>query len=323
MRGFRTPTLTQAIVGSTVVVLALMTVHLQVTSLKMSFIETEQVQRHFAVLNGTALNPWQYRVLSEYVIEAVAFLPRRLGIGNALVLTFVIVRVAQNAAVLLAAYVYFRRLSISPAAAILGLNLLALIILQADLESDLSFNTYFDVLFYLLAAISVLAGGTWSVVAITALAAFNRETSALIPLLPLAAWTSAGNRARRVQAVAAGLLLYGTIFLAIRLWYGARPLMLGWNHPPGISMFLFNMRRYAWVRMVATFGTLPLLALAGYRRWPAELKAFCWIIVPVWFSVHVFSSVMTETRLYLVPLVIVVLPASLLIGAQGFELRTS
>jgi hypothetical protein len=309
------------VVASTIVVLALITVHLQVTGLRMAFVETEQVKRHLAVLGGTAPSPWQYRILAEYVIEAVAWPARRLGVPDALVLTFLSVRVAQNAAMLFAAYVYYRRLGVPTAAAVVGLNLLALAMLQADLESDLSFNTYFDVIFYLLAACAVLSRRWWWVVPIAMAGAFNRETSALIPLLPLAGWTYRDDRSRILRVAGVALVAWAVIFVSIRWWYGPRPLMLGWGHAPGLSLFLFNMRRYSWVRMVAMFGTLPLLALVGYRRWPHELKTFCWLIVPIWFGVHAFSSVLTETRLLLVPLVLVVLPGCLLMTARDGDSR--
>ena len=311
------------VVGGTIAVLALITVHLQVTAVGMPFVETQQVRRHFAVLNGTAPSPWQYRVLSEYLIEALAFVPRRLGVPDALVLTFIGVRVVQNAAVLLAAYAYYRRLSVPPATAVIGLNLLALAMLQANLESDLSFNTYFDVLFYLVAALAVLSRSWWAIVAIAAAAALNRETSGLIPLMPLAALMSAPDRTRVLRAVALASFGYAAVFLSLRYWYGPRPLMPGWGRAPGVSLFLFNLRRYSWVRMCATFGALPLLAATGYRRWPAELKAFCWLIVPVWLAVHAVAGVLTETRLLLVPLFLVVLPGCLLIDARRGDARVS
>ncbi|HEX4348516.1 MAG TPA: hypothetical protein VHZ73_13155 [Vicinamibacterales bacterium] len=305
------------LVAATVTVLALVTVHLQITGLRMTFLEGDQLNRHVAVLNGTALNPWQYRILSDYVIEAIAFIPRRLHIGDAVVLTFIAVRVAQNATVFGLAYVYFRRLSITPATAVLGLNLLALAMLQADVESDLAFSTYFDLIFYLLAALAVLSREWRAIVPLTFLAALNRETSALIPLLPLAAFAVEPRPLRLIKTSAAAALVFVLVYASIHYAYGPRALMLGWDHQRGIELFLFNMRRYGWVRMTAMFGTLPLLAVVGYSRWPRELKAFCWLILPVWFGVHAFTSVMTETRLFLVPLVVVILPGCLLIDARG------
>src|SRR5262249_3794464 len=139
----------RVILAVTVSALAVVTVHLQVTGLHVVFLATEQTTRHYAVLNGTAPNPWQYRLLAELVTDAFAWLPVLLGVQNALVLSFIAVRVLQNMLVLFLTYTYFRKLSVPFATAIIGINLLALALLQADLESDLSFNTYFDVIFYL------------------------------------------------------------------------------------------------------------------------------------------------------------------------------
>ena len=52
--------------------------------------------------------------------------------------------------------------------------------------------------------------------------------------------------------------------------------------------------------------------MIGYRKWPLELRAFFWVIVPVWFLVHAFGSVMAETRLLLVPQAMVFIPGALL-----------
>ena len=65
-----------------------------------------------------------------------------------------------------------------------GINFLALALGNAVAAADLSFNTYMDIIFYLAAAnIIVYKKNPWLLVPITILAAFNRETSIMIPAL--------------------------------------------------------------------------------------------------------------------------------------------
>jgi len=51
------------------------------------------------------------------------------------------------------------------------------------------------------------------------------------------------------------------------------------------------------------------------------LQSFFLVIVPVWFIIHLFYSVMAETRLLLVPFALVFVPGTLLgiIGTTGKE----
>ena len=56
---------------------------------------------------------------------------------------------------------------------------------------------------------------------------------------------------------------------------------------------------------------LPLLAAVAYPRWPRELRALALAIVPVWVGVHFVTALPAETRLMLVPYVLVVVPGAL------------
>jgi hypothetical protein len=67
--------------------------------------------------------------------------------------------------------------------------------------SDFQFNTFFDIMFYLLAGLVVFAGRYKWIVPITILGALNRETSALIPVLPEPSHScaTARNRSEKPQ----------------------------------------------------------------------------------------------------------------------------
>ncbi|MBW2202094.1 MAG: hypothetical protein JRF71_14910, partial [Deltaproteobacteria bacterium] len=72
-----------------------------------------------------------------------------------------------------------------------------------------------------------------------------------------------------------------------------------------------------WDRLFATLGIIPLLAVIGYQKWTKQLKIFFWVIVPVWFIIHLFGSVIAESRLFLVPYAMVFIPGALLFAQKS------
>jgi hypothetical protein len=95
-------------------------------------------------------------------------------------------------------------------------------------------------------------------------------------------------------------------------------LIIPYGHMPGIALFRYNAFRTAtWRQFLATLGVVPFLALAGYRRWPASIRVFFWVVVTVWFLVHIVGAVMAESRLLLVPQALVFIPAALLSAQQA------
>src|SRR5690242_19224573 len=53
------------------ILFSLFTVYYQVTQLSLAYLPTDQLQRHTDILRGVAKSPYQYRILSEYMVEAV------------------------------------------------------------------------------------------------------------------------------------------------------------------------------------------------------------------------------------------------------------
>lgn len=273
-----------------------------------------QVQRHRAVLEGNAGDPWQYRVLSAYLVEGTLQLCRSLGI-RAYSVGFIWFRVLEDAAIFLLAFMYYRRLGLSAPQAMIGISLLAWGMSYATFDSDLQFNTYLDVVFYLLAGVFVLSGKLYAVIPLTLLAALNRETCGLIPFLFLFSFYRKGDRAVQTKVlVACGLAmaLYVAVFIGVRLYFGAQTVFVPYDQHIGWELFDFNVGRpLTWYRLLATLGFLPVLTALGYRYIPPQLKLFIWVILPVWFAVHLFAAVMAETRLFLVPLALVFVPGAL------------
>lgn len=278
-----------------------------------------QIPRHQAILDGVAGNPWQYRVLSAYMVEGVIRVYEGVGLAqpDASFEAFYLVRVVQNILMFWLAMRYYQLLGISLRGAILGAAMMAWAMTHIFMDSDLQFNTFFDVIFYLLAASAILKGHYWAIVPITFFAAWNRETSGLIPFMLLAQaiqWRPVFSiNWRVVQLGALALGIYGLIFVALRYFiYDEQALILPHGQHPGVELFRFNMeRRVTWELLLATLNITPILALLGYRNTPEALTRFGWVMVPIWFAIHAYYSVMAETRLFLVPLGIVLIPMAL------------
>lgn len=302
-----------------VVLLSLVAVFNQVKSLGLSWQEEHYTARLEAVLAGTAGSPWQYRLLSDAATVAIYRTLEAAGVPRPVGVAFVGIRVVQNVVLLLLALRFYQLLGIGTYLGLLGLMALAWAMTQTNYNSDLSINLYSEVIFYLAAAIAVLHGRLRWVPILAVIAALNRETSGLLPLLPLAALWPLPSGARVspatvVRCTAAGLAAYAVVFGLLRLWLGTR----GWEvHPDGAvqgwPLFVYNLGFLrSWVHLAATFGIFPLLALAGWRDWPRALKTWCWAVVPVWFAVHFFFGAVAETRLFLVPFVLVFVPGALI-----------
>lgn len=283
--------------------------------------EGNQIVRHQRMMAGDAGNPWQYRVLSAYLVEGLIWASRAVGLPRPHVWAFISFRIAADAAIFLAAVVYFRRLGISMPHAIIGIMTLAWGMSYSHYDSDLQFSTFVDVVFYLLAGTAIVCQRPLWVVVITALGALNRETSGLIPLMYLVAALAAPPTTQRVKAVwVCGLSmgLYVLIFIGLRLAYGEQALIVPYGHAWGLPLIRYNLfRGVTWWQCFATLGIVPLLALVGYRSWPAHVRVFFWVVVPAWFLIHLVGAVMAESRLLLVPQALVFIPGALIFAQQA------
>jgi hypothetical protein len=199
----------------------------------------------------------------------------------------------------------------------LGLGLLAWSMSESLLHVQMSFNTYTDIALYLAAALLILDRRYAWIVPLSIAAALNRETGGLIPVMLIAVGiayglrTEDGRRAVRIGAIA--LAAFAVTYGAIRLAVGPSYYILGNGHHPGFDMLKYNLGRGITYDFVfQTVNIVPLLAALSWRRWPVELKAFAIAVVPAWLAIHLFTAVLAETRLLLVPYALALLPGALL-----------
>lgn len=289
-----------------------------------------QWTRHQSVLAGEAPSPWQYRVFSVWVNQWAIDSCSALGANRPVAAGFLSVRWLQNFAILGLAASLYRRLGLSLPTTLLGVSILAAAMGQAVFDSDLSTNTYFDVVFYLVAAVLVLHGRLVWVIPVVAMAALNRETSILIPLLMVAGeW-----RRRPVPPVsrytlalsAVAVTLFVAEFFGLRAFYGARPLFEPYGVSPGLDLVFANVLNWqSWFQLILSFGIVPVLSLFGLRSAPTVLRNIWVLIVPGWIGVHLALAVIAETRLFLVPMALAFVPCALFLVTtsvgRGFKTR--
>ena len=100
------------------------------------YLEYEQILRHLDVMNGTAFDPWTYRVLSDLGVDALYNAVHWLGIGKPWNVAFISFRLVQNVAIFMLAALFYRRLGLSRVATAFGLGLIAWGMMFASAHSD-------------------------------------------------------------------------------------------------------------------------------------------------------------------------------------------
>jgi hypothetical protein len=208
----------------------------------------------------------------------------------------------------------------------LGINLLALALGNAVAVADLSFNTYMDIIFYLATAnIIVYKKNPILLIPITILAALNRETSIMIPALYFISqtdftkfklnkkfWATIGFPAKQTWLFTILLyVLFFAIFISLRLHFGYKP-QQEWKAPAGLPMLKLNLfsavGAKAYLEIISTYGVIPLIILYRFKSFPYLLKKWFLFLVPIWFAVHYISVVAYQTRLFMVPFAMIMLP---------------
>lgn len=319
-------------------------------------------ERHKAVIEGRSefYNPWQYRILCPYAVEGIMWvynhtidrvfpieekisfniestsgtsaetdefvtLMRIPGVMKYM-LVFILFRFTEHVFIFYLAWRLWNYFVKSKWLIFFGINFLALALGNAVTAADLSFNTYLDIIFYLLTANLIVYNKNkkWLFV-IVPLSAFNRETALLIPALYFISETDFTRFSlKKVSLANIGfpskkiwietIILYAiffTIFLAIRSHYGYRPQQI-WKAPAGFQMLKLNLfsavAAKSYFELIGTFGVIPFIILYKFKSFPHLLKKWFVFLVPVWFVVHYVSVVTYQTRLFMVPIILIFIP---------------
>jgi hypothetical protein len=240
-------------------------------------------------------------------------------------IVFIGFRFIQHLAIFWLLFLFLRHFIKSRSLILLGLMMTSLFIGNAVMDSDLAFNSYMDLILYLCAGLVIVKSfSNWWIVVITFIGAFNRETSILIPVIYFVSqfnWSKIKNpiialyENKKIIIVSAiSLIAFSIVFISIRSFYGYQP-QTEWRVPAGLPMLRLNLLSSASIKtyneMFGVFGFLPIWFLVIIKRVPKVLQYFFIALVPVWFGVHLISVVAYQSRLFLVPTLIVFLPGIL------------
>lgn len=322
-------------------------------------------ERHKAILEKRSeyYNPWQYRILSPMLVEGMLFLynntidkiypvEKKMNFSiesttgtNAETDAFVRLMQTPGAIKYMLVFIFFRFIEHmlifylswrlwagfvkSKWLIFFGINFLALALGNAVTAADLSFNTYIDIILYLLTAnIIVFNRNIKWLIPITILGAFNRETAILIPALyfisktDLTAFNFSKFNIRDISFPGKNTwfytiflyLIFMSIFIGLRWYYGYQPQQV-WKAEAGLPMLKLNLMSAAGVKaymeLIGTFGVIPLIILYKFKSFPHLLKKWFLFLVPIWFAVHYISVVAYQTRLFMVPMVLIIMPMML------------
>jgi len=243
------------------------------------------------------------------------------GIAKPVTSAFIVFRFLQCLTIFLLAGVFYRKLGLRSYINLIVLSILAWGMSHFLYNSDLSLNVFFDIAFYLLAAILIVNEKFIWIPFLMLPAALNRETSALIPLMLIACAYFSNDRSKKIKPALfhamISLVIFVIIFSGLRFYYGEQLFLTADGYYPGVGLLILNLSRgVTWVQLLITLGIIPFLAIFAYYSWPKILRIFFWTLVPIWFGVHFFASLVAESRLLLVPQTIVFIPG-MLFGLTG------
>jgi hypothetical protein len=308
-----------SVAAVTVLFLAVFTVWHQMEFMGLGWYETVQWERTQEVMRGESGTPWQYRLFTESIVTGTVRLCEYLGMERPVAVAFVAVRLVQNTLAFSLALVFFGLLGIPLRNALLGIGLLGWGMGHALYDGDLTFNTYTDMSIFLTAGSLIITKRFYWLIPLMCIAPFNRETSGCIPFMLLFSqlrWEK-GRPVLDRQVLLIFLITLATwasIIAGLRLVYGVRPYIVPTaGVSPILPLLTYNLTWWrTWVFLFATMGILPLLALGSWKAWPQDLKRFFFAVAPVWFPLHFALAHAPETRLFLVPHVLLFVPGALL-----------
>jgi len=80
----------------------------------------------------------------------------------------------------------------------------------------------------------------------------------------------------------------------------------------GVPLVMMNLSsQHTLMFLGLTLSILPILTAWDFALLPAFIKGLFWLMVPLWFAVHLSMAPANETRLFLVPVATVLIPGAL------------
>ncbi len=301
------------------------------------------VSRHQDMLKQEAYyyNPWQYRILSTYLLEGfiqlfrIISLPQyiaeidipQLDVNLSQHLPYIVLKWIVLYTVFWAADRYYQAIGLEhPFLRLAGIWLLAFVMYPAQFSAGLSLDIYIEVIFYLWAGWLIMHDRYVYIIPLTILAAFNRESSGFIPLmLGLYIVMNTGSDINlfsikrqhtvfylsRLSPFLISVACYVAIFVGLRYYFGYPSPRSVYGNVHFSDYLLWNISQpTTYIQLLRSFTLLPVIAIFTFRKWPSTIKAWSWMLIPAWVILHLSFAVARETRLFLVPLSLLVIPGS-------------
>jgi hypothetical protein len=260
------------------------------------YLFTTDYDRHMAISDLTASTPFRYRVFSDQLLNQMS--SRRASSYPSEAHAF---RLAQNVLICSLGFGYLLSLELG-GWSLAGLWLMSVSMVNALDRSDLNFYLYTNLIFVLAAALLSQKRMAIAMIALTALAAMNREEAVFIPVLFFA-----NDPKQNWKQAAAGLVVFACFFAGLRFVIGP----LGSNPaPPGLHLLATNLTRGDTWTAILKCANLSLLSLLLVWKWPPLLKRYLlWVALP-WVALEFLFGMANNPRLFLGPIVLVLIPAT-------------
>lgn len=283
-----------------------------------------QVLRHEARLSGESpfFNPWQYRILSTWAVEAHVTAYEKMGVPTPYYSAFTHFRFVEQIIIFVLCFFYFHRFTRNHLLALTGIVLLGYAMSYSVSASDLSFDTYMDMIFFLVAFMVLERGRSLWIIPICALAAANRETAILIPafagVLAVKSWSPLEIDRREMSIAVAAGAAFLAVAIGLRAYYGfpENEVADGFKW---LQINLVDPKTHFFVLGVVNI--CLLLPIFFFGELTPFLKRAFLVIVPIWFLAHYILVPVHESRLFLVPQAVVLIPILLHLIESGFTRR--
>lgn len=264
-----------------------------------------------AVTTGTIATDesGRYTVLTEYVVGPVVHLIGRAGSGAGALRGYTVVRFLQGLALFVSAYAFYKLIGLEWLTRLAGLTLLSISVTFSTLAPGrgLELDKVFEAMFYLLASIALILGRQGWLVPISGLAALNRETAVLMPLLYLAA--EAHDREALIRTLRSWRFI---LVLALSLGIAGALTVLSSGAALDATVFWRNLSPEALAYANGGFALLPLLALLWVRTAPSLLRRLFWTLTPGWILLGIFTEPVRYGAYLLAPTALLFIPITLL-----------
>jgi hypothetical protein len=215
---------------------------------------------------------------------------------------FVLARLLVGLALFAAAYVWYRRIGLSPLSSLVGLVLLSTSTAFALLIRGWELDKLIEPALFLTVATLAWKGRWLAVLPLAVLAAANRETGIFMPLVVLAAlvYRQGGYRAAlRHWALWATLLVCAV--------------GVSWLHRADVSAATpwldVNADRVVYV--IGGMCLTPLFAVAWWRSAPPGVGRLFLLLVPVWVLYVLVTDRLEQGAVLLTPLALLFVPMTL------------